>query len=116
MLKTKRVYEEAKPDDGVRILVDRLWPRGVSKEKAKIDEWRKDLSPSDELRRWYGHDPAKWEEFESRYRAELEQQGKLDDLKDLASRARHENVTLVFAAHDEEHSNAAFLKELVETL
>jgi uncharacterized protein YeaO (DUF488 family) len=111
MLKIKRAYEPASPDDGIRILVDRLWPRGVSKEEAHIDEWNKDLSPSSELRKWYGHDPAKWEEFKTKYHMELEQAGKLDTLRDLVRRSKSENVTLVFGAKDIEHSNAEALKE-----
>jgi len=116
MLKIKRVYDPAEPEDGVRILIDRLWPRGLSKDRAQIDEWRKDLAPSDELRKWFGHQPEKWEEFKRRYRQELEQTGAIEDLRLLAQRAQRENITLVFAASDEEHSNAAFLRELVALL
>ena len=116
MLRMKRVYETPSPDDGQRVLVDRLWPRGLSKEAAKVDEWRRALAPSDELRKWYGHDPAKWDEFRRRYRAELEAAGELESLRALKAKAGGENVTLVFAASDEEHSNAAFLLELAQEL
>lgn len=116
MLSIKRVYDEPSEDDGVRILVDRLWPRGLSKEDADIDEWRKDLAPSDELRKWYGHEPAKWEEFKRRYREELASQGKFEDLKEIANKAQAEQVTLVFGARDIGHSNAEVLKELAESI
>ena len=110
MIRTKRIYEEPSADDGLRVLVDRLWPRGISKEEARIDRWEKDLAPTTELRRWFGHDPAKWEEFLQRYRAELE------DRKELLSRLRGEandgTVTLLYAARDEEHNNAVALKRI----
>ncbi|WP_292492508.1 DUF488 domain-containing protein [Methanoculleus sp. 10] len=112
MIRTKRIYEEPSADDGLRVLVDRLWPRGISKEEARIDRWEKDLAPTTELRRWFGHDPAKWEEFLRRYRAELE------DRKELLSRLRGEandgTVTLLYAARDEEHNNAVALKQYIE--
>jgi uncharacterized protein YeaO (DUF488 family) len=111
MIKIKRIYDEAAPDDGVRLLVDRLWPRGLSKEKAAVDHWLKEIAPSDELRRWFGHDPEKWQEFRERYRRELEAQAPL--LKEISQQARKETVTLVYAAHDEEHNNAVVLKELL---
>lgn len=112
MLKLKRVYEEPAPQDGVRLLVDRLWPRGLSKERARVDRWLKEIAPSDDLRRWFGHDPAKWREFKSRYRRELEGQRPL--LTEIEELARSETVTLLYAAHDEEHNNALVLKELLE--
>ena len=112
MIRTKRIYEEPAGDDGLRVLVDRLWPRGVSKEEARIDRWEKDLAPTNELRRWFGHDPAKWEEFLRRYRAELE------DRKELLARLRREAnegaVTLLYAARDETHNNAVALKRYIE--
>jgi uncharacterized protein YeaO (DUF488 family) len=111
MIKTKRIYDEPEPGDGVRLLVDRLWPRGLSKEKAAVDHWLKEIAPSDELRRWFGHDPEKWQEFRERYRRELEAQAPL--LKEIAQQARKETVTLLYAAHDEEHNNAVVLKELL---
>ncbi|KUG20724.1 putative uroporphyrin-iii c-methyltransferase [hydrocarbon metagenome] len=111
MLRIKWIYDEPSGDDGLRILVDRLWPRGVSKEKAKIDRWEKEIAPSHELRRWFGHDPAKWEEFLRRYRAELR------DREDLLDRLRQEEsegtVTLLYAARDGEHSNAAALVRFI---
>lgn len=112
MLKTKRVYDPPSEEDGYRVLVDRLWPRGVTKERAHVDEWRKDLGPSDALRTWFGHDPAKWTEFRRRYRKELARTGKWADLMDLADRAKKEDVTLVFSAKDEAHNQAVALKEM----
>ena len=112
MICIKRVYEEPSEDDGLRILVDRLWPRGLSKAKAKIDRWEKDLAPTTELRRWFGHDPAKWEEFLQRYRAELE--GKEEALARLRREANDGTVTLLYAAKDEEHNNAVALKRYIE--
>ena len=108
----KRVYEQASADDGYRVLIDRLWPRGVKKNEANIDVWQKELAPSHELRIWFQHDPAKWEEFKKRYYAELGTQAQLVD--ELRSRAQNETVTIVFAAKDEQHSNAQALKELLE--
>ena len=110
MLKIKRVYDPSSPEDGKRILIDRLWPRGLKKEEVHVDEWLKDLAPSTELRKWFGHDPAKWAEFKKRYRKELA--GKPDLVKRIKAEARKGTVTLVFAASDVEHSNAAFLKEM----
>jgi uncharacterized protein YeaO (DUF488 family) len=112
MIKIKRVYEEPDPRDGQRLLVDRLWPRGLSKERARVDRWLKEIAPSDELRRRFGHDPEKWPEFRARYLAELEDQRPL--LQELSALARKETVTLVYAAHDEEHNNAVVLKELLQ--
>lgn len=106
----KRVYEAPATADGKRVLVDRLWPRGLSKEKAKIDHWLKDVAPSTALRKWFGHDPAKWVEFQKRYRAELKGSAALAELKQLASRSP---TTLVYAAADEEHNNAVLLKSLI---
>jgi len=109
-LRVKRVYEDPEEDDGKRILVDRIWPRRISKDKARLSEWRKDLAPSNELRKWFGHDPDRWEEFKERYRAELEEAGKMGDLRDLAER----NVTLLFGAKDTRHNNARALEAFVE--
>ncbi|HJV67116.1 MAG TPA: DUF488 domain-containing protein [Geomonas sp.] len=112
MINIKRIYEEPEPQDGVRLLVDRLWPRGLSKERARVDRWLKEIAPSDELRHWFGHDPAKWQEFRTRYREELAtRQQLIDEIRALAAEGR---VTLLFAAHDEEHNNAVVLKELIE--
>lgn len=112
MIHTKRIYDEPSEDDGFRVLVDRLWPRGVSKEEAMIDRWEKDLAPTNELRRWFGHDPAKWDEFLRRYRAELE--GREELLARLRREASEGTVTLLYAARDEEHNNAVALKRYIE--
>ena len=112
MIKIKRVYEDPDPDDGLRVLVDRLWPRGLSRERARLYRWEKGLAPSDELRRWFGHDPERWPGFRSRYRDELEaRRPMLEELAGLAAKGR---VTLLFAAHDERYNNAVVLKELLE--
>ena len=112
MVTIKRIYQEPDPADGRRILVDRLWPRGVSKERARVDWWLKEIAPSDELRRWFGHDPSRWQEFQARYRGELEaQRPLLDELRTLSGRER---ITLLYAAKDQEHNNAVLLKELLE--
>src|SRR5919202_6746518 len=113
MVTMKRVYDPATSDDGYRVLVERLWPRGVSKEAARLDAWEKSIAPSDELRRWYGHDPKKWEEFQTRYEQELQDPAAQTILDDLAERARHGTVTLVYAAHKGEISNAAVLQRLL---
>jgi len=112
MVKIKRIYEQPDPQDGLRMLVDRLWPRGLSKERARVDRWLKDVAPSDELRRWFGHDPARWQEFRSRYLAELQANGAL--LDEIRACARQKTVTLLYAAHDEERNNAVVLQELLE--
>lgn len=107
----KRVYDPAEVGDGYRVLIDHTWPRGVSRERAHLDEWARYLAPSDELRRWFGHDPDRFKEFRSRYRREL--RGKrqlLDELRDRASRGR---LTIVYAARDREHNNAVVLAELL---
>jgi len=112
MIKLKRSYEPASKDDGLRILVERLWPRGVSKQKARIDLWLKTLAPSTELRQWYGHDPARWPQFRKRYRAELKGQGDLLALLRYVTEER--TVTFVYAASDEERNSAVALMELLE--
>src|SRR3990172_10176926 len=114
MIKLKRVYVEPAVEDGRRILVERLWPRGMSKDKIKIDEWMKDLAPSGSLRRWFSHDPEKWQEFRSRYRKELEP--KTSELKRLAEMAKRGDITFVYSARDEQHNNAVVLKELLEEI
>jgi uncharacterized protein YeaO (DUF488 family) len=116
MIRIKRIYDKPDPSDGVRILVDRLWPRGMSKDAARIDEWRKDLAPTNVLREWVHHDPNRWEEFQVRYRNELEAADKMEDLKELAVRARAETVTLLYAARDEARNNAVALKKILEKL
>lgn len=111
MFRLKRAYEPPAPSDGRRILVDRLWPRGLSKEKAAIDEWMKEIAPSAELRRWFGHDPEKWREFRRRYTQELRARGGLvREIARLASRGR---VTLVYGARDEEHNDAVVLAAVI---
>jgi putative uroporphyrinogen-III C-methyltransferase len=112
-MKIKRAYAPVEDTDGYRILVDRLWPRGISKEKAKIDLWLKSVAPSNDLRKWFGHDPERFPEFSKRYQAELEESGALDELR--AAIKEHPNATLLFAAHDEEHNNAVVLQHLLET-
>ena len=110
-LKLKRAYEPPGPDDGTRVLVDRLWPRGVRKDDAAVDLWLKDLAPSTELRKWFGHDPARWQEFRERYAAEVRQHPELvEQLRDLA---RKGHVTLIYSAHDETHNDAVVLRSLV---
>ncbi len=110
-LKLKRAYAPAEPSDGKRILVDRLWPRGVSKEEAALDDWMKDIAPSTELREWFGHDPSRWAEFQRRYKAELRQHG--DELAQLRALARTHVVTLVYAARDEVHNDAVVLRDVL---
>jgi uncharacterized protein YeaO (DUF488 family) len=113
MFKIKRVYTAAGPADGYRVLVDRLWPRGVSKEKAHVDLWMKQIGPSDRLRKWFGHDPARWSEFQKRYRAELREKSDLTkELKRLEKQRR--TVTLVYSAHDELHNQAVALSAFLQ--
>jgi len=109
----KRAYEEPGPQDGTRVLVDRLWPRGVSKKTAGIDLWLKGVAPSDGLRKWFGHDPDKWDAFKERYRKELAERNG-EDLQELEEIARHGRVTLVFAAKDERFNNAVALKAYLQ--
>jgi len=111
MLKIKRVYDPASADDGKRVLVDRLWPRGIKKEKAQIDEWLKEISPSNELRKWYSHDPAKWSEFKERYKKELAEKSEL--LKKIKAEAKKQTVTLLFSTKELELNNAVALKEIL---
>ena len=110
-LRLKRAYEAAEPDDGVRILIDRLWPRGVSKVEAALDDWMKDIAPSTELRQWFGHDPERWPEFQRRYKAELRQH--TEELDRIRALAKKQTVTLVYSAHDKEHNDAIVLKEVL---
>jgi uncharacterized protein YeaO (DUF488 family) len=110
-IRLKRAYEAPAPDDGTRILIDRLWPRGVKKVDAAIDEWMKEIAPSTELRKWFGHDPGRWEEFRRRYQAEIRQHtDEFDRLRTLVQRGR---ITLVFSARDEAHNDAMVLKDLL---
>ncbi len=116
MLKIKRAYNGKAPGDGRRIYVDRLWARGLSKAEAAIDEWLKELAPSDELRRWFGHEPAKFAEFRQRYVAELSAPEKTPLLKRIADTAEEGDVTLVYSARDTEHNNAVVLAEVIGKL
>ena len=111
MFQLKRAYEPASSDDGCRVLVERLWPRGVSKSKAAIAVWLKEVAPSAELRKWYGHDPERWEEFRRRYRDEL--RSNPEAVSELRGKEREGKVTLVYATHDVEHSGALVLKEFL---
>ncbi|OPZ86694.1 MAG: hypothetical protein BWY76_00829 [bacterium ADurb.Bin429] len=113
MFRVKRIYLPPLPDDGERILVDRLWPRGLSKSRAALDGWMKEIAPSTELRRWFAHDPAKWPAFQVRYRAELAQHPEL--VHALQEKGRHGTVTLLYAARDTEHNEAVVLREYLES-
>ena len=111
MIKLNRIYETASSADGRRILVDRLWPRGIKKEEAKVDEWLKEIAPSDELRKWFAHDPSKWQAFKIKYAHEVG--GKSDLIQRLRKESRKATVTLLYSAKDVEHNNAVALKEIV---
>ncbi len=113
MISIERIYNPVK-GDGLRILVDRLWPRGLTKDEAKIDLWLKEISPSNELRKWYGHDPARWVEFKKKFFQELDQKKEL--VEQILIRAREEDLILLYGAKDEEHNNAVALKEYIETI
>ena len=110
-VRLKRAYEQATPVDGTRILIDRLWPRGVTKEAAAIDEWVKEIAPSTSLRKWFGHDPARWQEFRRRYAAEVRERP--EDLRNLRAQARRGLITLVYSAHDEAHNDAVVLRDVL---
>ena len=112
MIKVKRVYDQSQKSDGLRILVDRLWPRGLTKEKAGIDLWLKEIAPSNALRKWSHHDPKRWPEFKKRYFTELA--GHFEQLKIILSESKGKTVTLLFAAKNEQHNNAAALSEYLE--
>ncbi|WP_205687057.1 DUF488 domain-containing protein [Chitinophaga rhizosphaerae] len=111
MIKTKRIYEPPAATDGFRILVDRLWPRGIKKENAHIDLWAKEVAPSNDLRKWFHHDAGNWTEFEKRYRAELKASGAVESL--LPEIHKHKVVTLLYGARDEQHNQAIVLQELL---
>lgn len=111
-IRTKRIYDDPSPDDGTRVLVDRLWPRGVSKEDAALDEWLKTVAPSDELREWFDHDSDRWDEFVSRYHEELE--ANAAEIARLRSMATEGTVTLLYAAKDTDHNNAVALARYLE--
>jgi uncharacterized protein YeaO (DUF488 family) len=112
VVKIKRIYERASKDDGKRILVDRLWPRGIKKDDAKLDEWLRDIAPSDSLRKWFAHDPKKWHEFKERYKKELKD--KADIIARLEKDVKQGDVTLLYSARDEEHNNAVALMETLK--
>lgn len=112
MIKLKRIYGQPAKSDGYRVLVDRLWPRGVSKEKAALDLWLKEIAPSDALRKWFGHDPEKWTEFKKKYHAEL--RANTDAIAQLKSLAHKGTVTLLYAAKDETHNEAVILADFLQ--
>ena len=110
-VRAKRIYDEAEPDDGYRVLTDHIWPRGISRERAKLDEWAPELAPSGELRKWFDHVPERFDEFRARYRAELaDRPERIDELRAMAKKRP---LTIVYAARDEERNNAVVLAELV---
>lgn len=110
-VRTKRAYDPPEPGDGHRILIDHVWPRGIKRDALRLDEWARELAPSDELRRWFGHDPERFDEFRARYRDELASHA--DKLDELRRRARKAPLTIVYAARDREHNNAAVLAEML---
>lgn len=109
-IRIKRAYEPPAPDDGVRVLVDRLWPRGLKRSEARVETWLKEIAPSAELRKWFGHDPERWDEFQRRYRAELANNPALEALRDLIR--DNKRVTLLFATRDAERNNAVVLRDV----
>ncbi len=111
MIKIKRVYEKSVPDDGTRFLVERLWPRGMKKESLHMEAWLKDVAPSNDLRKWFGHDPAKWADFQKRYFDELDENP--EAIQPIIEAARKGEVTLLYSAHDLEHNNAVALKNYI---
>jgi uncharacterized protein YeaO (DUF488 family) len=113
MVSIKRIYEMPGEDDGYRVLVDRLWPRGVSKEKAGLDEWLKDVAPSDELRKWFGHKPERFGEFRKRYQTELKANPATDQIRRIIQ--THKDVTLLYSAHDPEHNQAVVLRDYLNS-
>lgn len=114
VLKIKRVYELPEKSDGFRVLVDRLWPRGIKKEDAHFDVWIKEIAPSDELRKWFNHDTEKWIEFKKKYTTELKQSPVLEELLEIVK--KHKTVTLLYGAKDEQHNQAVVLKEYLEKI
>lgn len=115
MIKVKRSYDKPDKEDGYRILVDRLWPRGLTKDKARIDLWLKEIAPSDELRMWFSHDPERWEEFKRRYKEQLKTRGKLiNEIKQLEKEKR--TITLLYSARDVKHNNAVVLQNILKSL
>jgi uncharacterized protein YeaO (DUF488 family) len=116
MVKLKRAYEPASRGDGYRVLVERLWPRGLRKEALPLDDWRKEIAPSGELRKWFSHDPQRWSEFKVRYLKELKEPAAAQQLRALAELAADRTLTLIFSSHDAEHNNAVVLKTQIERL
>lgn len=114
MLKTKRVYEDPADEDGYRVLTERLWPRGVSKERANLDQWMKGIAPSHELRKWFKHDPQKWDEFKDRYRRELFGSEQVEELLNIIE--KNDTVTLIYASKDEKHNSTILLKDFMNEL
>lgn len=112
----KRAYDPPEAKDGRRILVDRVWPRGVTKDELRLDGWYRELAPSTELRKWFGHDPERWPEFQKRYAAELRRAGMRERLSELATMAKRSKVTLLFGARDEEHNQAIVLRDYLKKL
>jgi uncharacterized protein YeaO (DUF488 family) len=115
-IRVRRAYDPPLPEDGRRVLVERLWPRGMRKDRLFLNGWLKELAPSDELRRWFGHDPARWQEFRRRYRAELRGTRQQQLLDELAQQASKRNVTLIYSAREERFNNAVVLREIIEKL
>jgi uncharacterized protein YeaO (DUF488 family) len=113
-IKLKRVYDEPKQADGYRVLVDRIWPRGLSKDDARIDKWLKDVAPSDQLRKWFHEDSSRWAEFRKRYLSQLKENR--ETLKPLSKRAKKDRITLVYGSKDTEHNNAVVVKQYLEML
>jgi uncharacterized protein YeaO (DUF488 family) len=116
VISIRRAYETPSDDDGYRVLVDRLWPRGRSKGSLKLDQWARELAPTDELRKWFGHDPEHWEVFQQRYRSELGAADKLEQMQLLLVKAAGRAITLVYGAKDEQHNQALVLREVMSTL
>ncbi len=116
MIKIKRVYERSARDDGIRVLVDRMWPRGVTKEAARVRQWLRELGPSDELRKFFNHDPARWNEFRKRYRQELKAPHVRRMLRELANLAAENTITFVYSARDEVHNQAVVLREVLDRM
>jgi uncharacterized protein YeaO (DUF488 family) len=113
-VRLRRAYDDPRPDDGVRVLVDRVWPRGRTKEELNLERWARDIAPSTELRRWFGHDPARWDEFRRRYQAELRERSQAAILSELVELARAGTLTIVFGARDTEHSQARVIADEIE--
>lgn len=112
MIHLKRVYDKPSRKDGMRVLVDRLWPRGLTKARAAVDVWMKGVAPSTELRKWFGHDPSRWKQFQTRYRRELDE--KTDALQSLRAMSAERTITLVYGARDEDHNEAVVLKRVLD--